>query len=225
MVKRGSSLRWPVVRLGRHRLDRPWFWAEHRVQPEVRRRAQVRRILPDPIQAAFEGGIQRRNLLLAIDAESRQLEPAAHEEEFFYHLLKLLNHFLFGGNLPFDFEFLGDFSFEDMSPEVALVEPDMLFRLEPWRRGRTAVVRHIEANFDPATALQALAILEWSRAGSNWFMGSLMWILLSDEDRAAEVTLIHRQLQAIHNGGQRIPFAGLPLSFGLLEDFYRPERL
>lgn len=225
MVKQGSSFSWTTVRLGRHRLDRPWFWAQHRVQPEVRRRAQVRRILPDPIQAAFEGGEQRRQLLFHLAADARQLEPAAHEEEFFYHLIYLLNHFLFGGNLPFDFEFLGDFSFEDMSPDVALFEPGMSFRLEPWRRGRTAVVRHIEANFDPATALQALAILEWSRAGSNWFMGGLMWILLSDEDRAAEVTLIHRQLQAIHNGGEVIPYDLLPFSFRFLSSGYRVQRL
>ena len=118
MVKRSNLTRWSSCRLGRVRLDSPW--EEFPVQ-RLRRTAQVRRILPDPIQAGLEGGVQRRRVLLALPAA---ISPARAEEETCRLVLRTFRYLIWGDPRPQMFEFQEPPRLEEVCPELAMFWPD-----------------------------------------------------------------------------------------------------
>lgn len=185
MVKRSNLTRWSSCRLGRVRLDSPW--EEFPVQ-RLRRTAQVRRILPDPIQAGLEGGVQRRRVLLALPAA---ISPARAEEETCRLVLRTFRYLIWGDPRPQMFEFQEPPRLEEVCPELAMFWPDSWFALEPFSRGSSAVVHYAATNFSEVNMLRALGILEWSLDHQNRLghsLGLYLWMLLTEEDAEEQLS-------------------------------------
>jgi len=162
-------------------------WWPLRTQ-RLRRQTQIRRILPDPIQAGLEGGVQRRLIQLA---EPAPISPARAEEETCRLVLRTLRFLIWGDPRPQMFEFQEPPRLEEVCPELALFWPDSWFALEPFSRGASAVVHYAAISFTEANMLRALGILEWSRDQQNRLghsLGLYLWMLLTEDDAEEQLS-------------------------------------
>jgi len=176
------------------------FDRRHRAAFRRAARVFVRQILPNRIQAAFEGGPQR--VVVALEQLPRQIEPSAAEEEIFYLLIRVFNTVLFGGHRPHDIEFVEPPTLEDVSPEVAMCWPDSWPAMEPFSRGLQAIISYAEMNFDNQAMLNALGILEWVNSHYpriDFSSGLFIWMLLTEEDAVETTGAISRCLHSYDN--------------------------